>query len=72
MNDILIDGIPFRKSSLSYKGEKCVGVRFEGDTVFIINTRTKGPVLAFSKGEWAAFLAGVKKNEFDIEDTSDE
>jgi hypothetical protein len=46
--------------------ENCVQVRSEGDTIVIRNSRfPDGPFLSYTQGEWAAFLDGAKKGEFD-------
>jgi Domain of unknown function (DUF397) len=55
------------KSSLSFANSNCVevanlpdgrvGVRHSKDAA--------GPVLAFTSGEWHAFLGGVRNGEFD-------
>lgn len=44
----------------------CVAVRI-GETVDIRDTKNpNGPTLSFNKNEWAAFVKGVKNNEFDV------
>ena len=44
----------------------CVEVAFAGDRVLVRNSRdTGGPVVAFDRVEWAAFVAAVKAHEFD-------
>ena len=44
----------------------CVEVAFAGERVLIRNSREAGgPVAAFDRAEWAAFVAAVKEDEFD-------
>lgn len=65
---IEIDGVRYRKSSYSkVGGGHCVGVACKDETVLVTNTNGRGPMVRFSKGEWHAFIAGVKKGEFDID-----
>ncbi len=50
-------------------GGSCVEVmRRPDDSVLVRDTkdRGKGPVLAFTRDEWGAFLDGVVKGEFDL------
>lgn len=45
----------------------CVGVSYTNGEVLVTNTTTKDGVMAkFTPAEWTAFIAGVKKSEFDI------
>lgn len=45
----------------------CVGVSYTNGEVLVTNTTTKDGVMAkFTPAEWTAFIAGVKKGEFDI------
>lgn len=55
------------KSSLSFSNGNCVEVtELPGGTVGVRNSRDpEGPVLRFTPGEWAAFLAGARRGEFD-------
>ncbi|MFF5206358.1 DUF397 domain-containing protein [Streptosporangium sp. NPDC000396] len=69
----------WRKSSLSTDGSNCVEVsRAAGDTavashkadqdeLFLVRDSKDrgGPVLAFTRSEWDAFVGGVKLGEFD-------
>lgn len=44
----------------------CVQVRRHDDMIVIGNSRfPDGPFLSYTKDEWAAFLDGAKKGEFD-------
>lgn len=46
----------------------CVEVAFRGDLIGVRDTKDHrtGPVLAFTRHEWACFLAGAKRGEFDL------
>ncbi len=54
------------KSSLSYANADCVLVaRLPGSRVGVRDSKNPaGPVLVFSRSEWAAFMAGVRNGEF--------
>lgn len=57
--------LEFRKSSLSIQGE-CVEVAFERDAVAVRHSQhPDGPIMRFTYDEWAAFIGGVRKGEFD-------
>jgi hypothetical protein len=62
-------GSAWRKSSKSAQGN-CVEVsyRHDGSVILVRDTKaaTKGPVLAFTRGEWTAFVAGVRAGEFEL------
>jgi Domain of unknown function (DUF397) len=55
------------RSSLSFSNGNCVEVaELPGGAVGVRNSRDPGgPVLAFTPGEWAAFLGGARLGEFD-------
>jgi hypothetical protein len=58
----------WRKSSLSTYNGNCIEIgRLGGNTIGVRDTKDKGlgPVLAFTQGEWSAFLGGAKAGEFD-------
>lgn len=57
----------WRKSRYSSgNGGNCVEVALVGDTVAVRDSKDpNGPVLTFTRAEWAAFLAGAKDGEFD-------
>ena len=64
-----LTGAKWRKSSFSSgNGGACVEVA--GNLPGVVAVRDSkdpdGPVLVFSPGEWEAFGAGVKRNEFDL------
>jgi hypothetical protein len=55
----------WRKSTASTSGD-CAEVAFDGDVVRMRHSHDpSGPVLTFSQAEWAAFLMGVRRGEFD-------
>lgn len=59
----------WRKSKRSAQGD-CVEVSYQPDngTVLVRDTKAdgKGPVLAFTRSEWTAFLGGVHDGEFNL------
>jgi Domain of unknown function (DUF397) len=60
--------IVWRKSSKSNPNE-CVEVAFVDKSVVLRHSLDPtGPVLTFTLGEWAAFLAGAREGEFDSAD----
>ena len=55
------------KSSMSNGATQCVETTSikEGE-ILVRNSRDpEGPILAFTKAEWVAFIAGAKAGEFD-------
>lgn len=62
-------GAEWRKSTRSAQGD-CVEVSYRADEGAILVRDTKadgtGPILAFTRSEWSAFLAGVQDGEFDL------
>lgn len=55
----------WRKSSHSGSQTNCVEVAVLGETIATRDSKDRsGPVLVFDRGEWAAFLAGVREGEF--------
>jgi hypothetical protein len=57
--------ILWRKSVASVTSN-CAEVAFVGDSVLLRHSRNpSGPVLSFSRAEWAAFVAGMRSGEFD-------
>lgn len=56
----------WRKSSRC-ESSMCIGVNITDDGVLIANTANLADRLAFTRGEWAAFVAGVRNGEFDVD-----
>ncbi len=47
-------------------GTNCVEVAFADESILLRHSKEPaGPVLSFTHSEWAAFLAGVRRGEFD-------
>lgn len=60
--------IAWRKSTASASGD-CVEVSFTQEAVLVRSSqRPFGPRLSFSYSEWAAFLTGAQRGEFDAPD----
>jgi hypothetical protein len=58
----------WRKSASSYSNG-CVEVAFVEGRVAVRDSKDRsGPVLVFTAHEWAAFLGGVRRGEFDHAD----
>jgi hypothetical protein len=57
----------WRKSSICAPGSRnCVEVALIGDTVAVRDTKHRdGGALIFSRGEWQAFIGGVRQGEFE-------
>lgn len=63
-----VSQVSWRKSSLSFFNGNCVeACRLGTDRIGIRDSKDNGngPVLIFTDGEWAAFLAGAKQGQFD-------
>lgn len=58
---------PWRKSSYSSGGDNCVEIAYSSDgRVGLRDSKDRTlPPHVFTRGEWAAFLAGVRDGEFD-------
>jgi hypothetical protein len=59
---------PWKKSSKSgTNGGQCVEVRRYDEAIQVRDSKDPtGPVLRFTRKEWAAFLGGAKEGEFDL------
>lgn len=57
----------FKSSRSNYNGS-CVETNMtQPGVVLVRDSKDKdGPVLTFTEAEWAAFVGGVKDNEFDL------
>lgn len=64
-----LSGATWRKSSLSNGATNCVEVALlaDGSVGVRHSRRPDGAVIVYSRSEWAAFLAGVKAEEFEFE-----
>lgn len=64
-----INGREYRKSSFSsfLPPARCVGVSFDRDKIFVINTNSKDGPIEFSNEEWRQFIKGVKAGEFEVD-----
>ena len=57
----------WRKSSRSANDGGCVEVAELVDAVAVRDSKDRGgPVLVFTREEWAAFVAGASDGEFDL------
>ena len=55
------------KSTFSDSGNGCVEVAIGEELILVRDTKDReGPVLRFTRREWAAFLNGAKHGEFDL------
>jgi hypothetical protein len=60
--------LEWRKASMSNASGNCLEVaQLDGGGVAVRDSKDRGhgAVLAYTKSEWAAFLDGAKKGEFD-------
>ena len=62
------NGVHFRKALASGGSDNCVEVALSADRILVRHSKDiGGPVLAYTRDEWASFLDGVIKGEFDLE-----
>jgi hypothetical protein len=57
--------IPWRKSSHT-DGVQCVEVAYIDGRVLVRDDKAPDETVAMTRGDFAAFVAGVKEGEFDI------
>lgn len=55
----------WRKSSYSLSESQCVEVSSDPRSVAVRDSKHPERSLAFSAGQWRAFVSGVKNDEFD-------
>lgn len=62
-----LDNVQFRRASAcDNSGGSCVEVAILGDTVVTRDSKDpQGTVQCYTRGEWSAFVTGVKAGEFD-------
>ena len=66
MSSELGENPPWIKAALSGDGENCVEMRRHAGAVEVRDSKDpEGPVLRYTSAEWAAWLDGAKKGEFD-------
>lgn len=57
----------WEKSSFCNGASSCVEITETADAVGVRDSKDpNGPVLVFTKKEWAAFIAGAREGEFDF------
>ncbi len=63
-----LTGADWRKSRHSGEEAGCVETAFLADgRVAVRDSKDRsGPALFYARGEWAAFVAGIKDGEFDL------
>ncbi len=63
-----VSSATWRKSSYSGgNGGGCVEIAERPGQVFVRDSKDReGPVLAFTREEWRAFAAGVRRGEYDL------
>ena len=60
------DDVRFQVSSFCTGGQ-CIGVALDGESIEITDLPGRGVSIYVSRAEWAAFVAGVKAGEFDLD-----
>ena len=64
MNSRDLSRAPWRKSSHSSANGQCVEWADLGDAVAVRDSKdADGPALIFTRGEWTAFVAGIRDGE---------
>lgn len=65
MMDKIEGALRWRKSSRC-DSAGCVEVAWAGDLIAVRDSKTSdGPILRFSRAEWASFVAGVRAGDFE-------
>lgn len=60
-----LGGISWRVARRCNGGE-CVRIAVNGDAIVLGDTkRPDGPVMFYSRAEWAAFVEGIRQGDFD-------
>jgi Domain of unknown function (DUF397). len=67
VSDLDLSRAVFRKSARSEGGNGCVEAATLDQHRLVRDSKNQsGPVLAFTRPEWAAFISDVKSNTFDL------
>ncbi|MET7329493.1 DUF397 domain-containing protein [Nonomuraea sp. NPDC005650] len=67
MEEIDLTGAEWRKSSFSGGNGQCVEAADLGTHIAVRHSLApEGPVVLYTRSEWAAFTAGVRNGEFDF------
>ena len=62
-----LNNLLWRKATASITDGNCVEVAHTPDTIAVRDSKDpNGAVLRYTHAEWAAFLDGAKKGEFDL------
>jgi hypothetical protein len=60
--------VTWRKSTRSNGSGNCVEIATIGDGIGVRDSKNPdGPVLRFTRSEWAAFIGGAHDGEFDLD-----
>jgi hypothetical protein len=57
----------WRKSSACPNGAACAEILDDGEHIHVRNTKDPRVVVTYDHAEWAAFVAGVRLGEFDVQ-----
>jgi len=67
MEEVTLSGAQWRKSSFSGGNGQCVEAADLGTHIAVRHSfDPEGPVVLYTRPEWAAFMAGVRNGEFDF------
>ena len=62
-----LTNVEWKKSTRSSASGQCVEVAITDEGVAVRDTKDRGkPAHIYTRGEWAAFIAGAKDGEFDL------